>query len=262
MEKKNRESRREFLKACAAPTGAVLVSGMFSPALSMGGRGRRRWGFLIDLDRCTGCKSCAVACKTEFNVPLGVFRSSVKEFETGKLPKATRSFLPWLCNHCRKPVCLEDCPVDETDAEFTWPDGTVEKYRKRATYQRPDGIVLVDQDRCVGCGACVEACPYRVRFLNPARKTVSPDAVGDNPAEKCDLCVHRLDAGIVPSCVNTCPSRARVVGDLEDPESEINKIIRAKKKRINVLLPTKGTDPQCRYVSLNPLTYEKGRDTK
>ena len=208
---KNTESRREFLKTCSIPVGAVLVSGVFSPARSMGGRNRRRWGFLIDTNRCIGCKACAVACKTEFGVPLGVFRSSVIEFEEGKSRRAGRSFLPWLCNHCNRPVCIEDCPVEEIETEFTWPDGTRQKYMKKATYQRPDGIVLVDQDRCVGCGACVEACPYKVRFLNPAKKTVSPYAVGDNPAEKCDMCVHRLDSGIVPACVNTCPAGARVV---------------------------------------------------
>lgn len=157
-------------------------------------------------------------------------------------------------------MCLEVCPVDEMEAKFVWSDGTVEKYTKRATYQRPDGVVLVDQERCIVFGACVDECPYVVRFLNPAKQTVSEDAVGDNPADKCDLCVHRLDAGLVPACVNTCQAQARVIRDLNDPDSEISKIITSRK--VAVRLPEKGTDPQCRYVSLNPATYIKGRDTR
>ncbi len=255
-------SRRDFIKVLAVPAGAILVAPhKTGEAYASQGNGRgRRWGFLIDLDRCIGCKACAVSCKTEFGVPLGVFRSSVKELEEGKFPQVKRSFLPWLCNHCGHPPCIEVCPAEEVEATFTWPDGSTQRFMKRATYQRPDGIVVVDQDRCIGCGQCVEACPYEVRFLNPAKKTVSPDAVGDNPAEKCDLCVHRLEAGYVPACVNTCQARARIVGDLSDPKSELGRLL--KSKEVGVLLPEEETDPQCRYVSLNPLAYERGRDTR
>lgn len=259
------ETRRSFLKSGSLATGAALVVtatplGVRALASAAVGGKRHRWGFLIDLDRCIGCKACAVACKTEFEVPLGVFRSSVKELEEGSYPSVKRSFLPWLCNHCKNPVCLEDCPVDEIEAKYVWPDNTVQKFRKRATYQRPDGVVLIDEDRCVGCGACVELCPYNVRFLNPAKKIASDDAVGDHPADKCTLCVHRLDAGLVPACVNTCQANARIIGDLGDPNSEISKLI--KSKTVKVLMSEEGTDPQCRYVSLNPKTYSQGRDTR
>lgn len=259
------QTRREVLKSLGLSTGAILITaGLPGSRQALGGTstaGRRpRWGFLIDLDRCIGCKACAVACKTEFGVPLGVFRSSVKELEYGKYPSVRRSFLPWLCNHCANPICITDCPVDEIDAEFVWPDGSKEPFRKRATYQRPDGIVVIDQDRCVGCGACVDLCPYKVRFLNPAKRTISEDAVDDHPAEKCDLCQHRLKEGFVPACVNTCQAKARLVGDLNDPASEIAQAI--KSRQCEVLLPEKGTNPQCRYLALNAETYSAGRDTR
>jgi len=265
MSETNVKDRRSFLKGSTIAAGAALAAtstplgAKVLQAVTVGSR-HHRWGFLIDLERCVGCKACAVACKTEFGVPLGVFRSSVKELEEGSFPEVRRYFLPWLCNHCSNPVCLEDCPVDEIEDVFVWPDNTKQIYKKRATYQRPDGVVLVDQERCIGCGACVELCPYHVRFLNPAKKTVSEDAIGEHPADKCTLCVHRLDAGMVPACVNTCQANARIVGDLNDPNSEISRIMR--KKNTQVLLPEKGTNPNCRYVALNPKTYSEGRDTR
>ena len=242
--------------------GATAIApGMANKVLaSVAAGSKHRWGFLIDLKRCIGCKACSVACKTEFEVPLGVFRSSVKELDEGSYPNLQRSFLPWLCNHCEKPVCIQDCPVDEIDATFVWPDGASQSYKKRATYKRPDGVVLVDQDRCVGCAACVDLCPYNARFLNPAQLTVSEDAVDDHPADKCTLCVHRLEAGLVPACVNTCQADARIIGDLDDPTSEISKIVASGE--VKVLVPEKGTNPQCHYVALNPRTFSEGRDTR
>lgn len=264
MNKSHKLSRRSFIKKGGIVTSAILavtaIPGSGIIASTIGGSGSKRWGFLIDLNRCVGCRACAVACKTEFEVPLGVFRSSVKELDEGHFPDVSRSFLPWLCNHCDNPVCIADCPVDEVEAVFIWPDNTRQKYMKRATYKRPDGVVLVDQDRCVGCGACVELCPYKVRFLNPAKQTVSEDAVGDHPADKCTLCVHRLDAGLVPACVNTCQANARMVGDLDDPYSAISQAI--KNNDIQVLLPVEGTKPNCNYVALNPRIYTDGRDTR
>lgn len=259
------KDRRKFLRKSGLAAGAAVVIsgsplGLHGVTSALASGTHHRWGFLINLDNCIGCRACAVACKTKSDVPLGVFRASVKELEEGTYPKVSRSFLPWLCNHCKNPICVKDCPVDEVDAKFLWPDGTTQKYKKKATYQRPDGIVLVDQDRCVACGACIDLCPYNVRFFNPVKKTTSDDAVDDHPAEKCDLCVHRLDAGVVPACVNTCQSKARVVGDLNDPDSEISKII--KSKTVHVLMPGKGTEPQCQYVSLNDKVFSEGRDTR
>lgn len=263
-EEKTAISRRSLLRAgglAAVGVGVSVLSPTATRKVLAGvlNRNGHRWGFVIDLNRCVGCKACAVACKTGFEVPLGVLRSSVKQLDEGTFPDVKRSFLPWLCNHCDKPVCLEGCPVDEIEAVFEWADGTKQKYMKRATYKRPDGIVLVDQDRCVGCGACVELCPYKVRFLNPAKRTVSEDAVDDHPADKCTLCVHRLDAGLVPACVNTCQANARMVGDLDDPNSTISRVI--KSSNAQVLLPSRGTKPNCSYIALNPKTYTDGMDT-
>ena len=260
-EKLGKASRRAFIGITGAAAGAALITatmpGVASKRLLAIAKGSKpQWAFLIDLERCIGCKACAVACKTEYSVPLGVFRSSVKEYEHGKYPKLNRDFVPWMCNHCEKPLCLRDCPVDEIEAEFTWPDGSTEIYVKRATYKRPDGVVLVDYDRCIGCGACVDLCPYHARFLNQAMKRDSSDEVAD----KCTLCVHRLDAGLVPACVNTCQAKARIAGDLNDPNSEISE--RTKNKKVQVLLPQKGTNPQCLYITLNPIAYKDGRDTR
>lgn len=253
--------RRAFLGVTGAAAGATLVVVNVllvadRVALAAESGKKHRWGFLIDLARCIGCKACSVACKTEFGVPLGVFRSSVKEYEEGKYPNVTRSFVPWMCNHCDNPICITECPVDEVEGKFVWPDQTVETFMKRATYKRPDGVVLVDYDRCIGCGACVELCPYKVRFLNPARL----NSAGDPVADKCTLCAHRLDVGLVPACVNTCQADARLVGDLNDPNSEISKRIAGRE--VQVLLPEKRTNPSCKYIGLNPVAYTNGRDTR
>lgn len=253
-------TRREFVKAGGTAAGALVVAATMPANAVAAATPRPRWGFLIDLDACIGCKACSVACKTEFDVPLGVFRSSVKELEIGTYPNVKRTFVPWLCNHCENPVCVGVCPVDEIDATHTWSDGSTTAFRKRATYQRPDGLVLVDEKRCIGCGQCVDECPYGARFLNPGKRTVSSEAVGDKTADKCTLCLHRLDSGVVPACVNTCQANARLVGDLNDPESAIARVAQAK--GATVLLPEKGTTPQCRYVSLNPKTYTDGKDTR
>jgi tetrathionate reductase subunit B len=198
--------------------------------------------FVIDLDRCIGCKGCHVACKSEFDVRLGAFKSSVIDYDHGKYPDAKRDFLPWLCNHCDNPPCVKVCPVDPIDAEFK---GV--KFKKRATYKRPDGAVLVDQDRCVACGQCITNCPYGVRFFDPGKKAGgNPDG---NPADKCTFCVHRLDDGVVPSCVNTCTGRARHIGDLNDPNSNVSKLL--KKNKAYTLLTDKGTKPQVFYIGKN-----------
>jgi tetrathionate reductase subunit B len=235
-------TRKEFLKLSA--TGAVAVAAAtatLSPPEAEA-RGMPRWVFVIDLDRCIGCKGCHVACKSEFDVRLGVFRSSVIDYDHGKYPNAKRDFLPWLCNHCDKPPCVEVCPVDPIEAEF---NGV--KFKKRATYKRPDGIVLVDQDRCIGCGMCIMHCPYKVRSFDPGKRAGgNPDA---NPAQKCTFCEHRLEKGVVPSCVNTCTGRARHIGDLNDPNSEVSKLL--KKHKARVLLPGKGTRPQVYYIGRN-----------
>ncbi len=214
-----------------------------------------RWGFLVDHSRCRGCDACAVACKTQSDVRLGVFRSGVIKGERGDYPNTRRVFIPWLCSHCREPLCLERCPVEPVKATLTFEGGESIEYWRRATYQRPDGLVLVDQDRCVGCGYCVEDCPYGARYLDWSKAAGGdPASVGMNivephPADKCDLCVARLQNGLVPACVNTCPSEARLVGNLNDPDSEINQRL-ADASDVTTLLPAVGTRPQVFYIGL------------
>ncbi len=175
---------------------------------------------LIDLDKCIGCHTCAVACWQENNVPLGTFWSWVKVVETGTYPDSKVSSLPRMCNHCDNPACVTVCPV-------------------KATYKRGDGVVLVDHDICIGCGYCVQACPYDARSMDPEQHL----------AVKCTLCSHRVDRGLNPACVDACPAKARIFGDLKDPDSEIAK--KVKTKPIQVLDPGAGTEPMVFYTSLD-----------
>jgi len=174
---------------------------------------------VIDTGRCIGCQSCAVACKREGQVPLGVFRTWVKSVEKGSFPAVTRHYLPVNCNQCERPVCVSVCPV-------------------KATYQRPDGVVVVDPHRCIGCQYCKAACPYGVRYLDPVKHIIS----------KCSFCDHRLDANLPPACVAACPSGARLVGDRSNPQDPVARLI--ARQPVQVLLPEHGTRPQVFYLRL------------
>lgn len=177
-----------------------------------------QYGMVIDTRRCSGCHACTVACKSEFDVPLGKTRSWVEYTEKGTYPNVSRAFLPRLCNQCSEPQCVSVCPTG-------------------ATYKREeDGIVVVDPDICIGCKYCMQACPYDARFINPLT----------GAADKCDFCLHRVSRGVVPACVNTCVGRARIFGDLNDPKSEISKVLNAN--RVTVLRPEMGTKPNVFYI--------------
>jgi tetrathionate reductase subunit B len=177
-----------------------------------------RYGMVLDLRRCIGCHSCSVACKAELEVPLGVFASWVKIIEKGRYPTVTKSFLPCLCNHCESPICVKNCPVG-------------------ASYKRDDGMVMVDPHRCIGCKYCMASCPYDVRYVDPFKHIV----------QKCTFCVHRLDAGLVPACVETCLGRARIFGNIEDPSSEIAQLLAANP--VQVLKPDLATSPSVFYIA-------------
>jgi tetrathionate reductase subunit B len=260
-EEKKGLTRKDFLKLSAVGAAAVAGAGVMTVAENVEAAKAKgdRWAMVIDLDRCIGCKACAIACKTEFDTRLGVFRSQVVYNEHGEYPKTQRDILPWLCNHCDNPPCVKVCPVKPMDAEFK---GV--KFKKRATYKRPDGIVLVDQDRCIGCGQCIRNCPYDVRSFDPGKKAGGNTSA--NPADKCTLCEHRLEAGVVPSCVNTCQARARVVGNLNDPNSEASKLLKAHKKDTAVLMPDKKTNPQVFYIGKKAkginVAFTKGEDIR
>jgi len=212
-------NRRKFLETSAA-TGVAAAATLASAPVGAAATPtpRKRYGMLIDIRRCYGVHACSVACKAENGVPLGQTRSWVEYIEKGTYPNVTRSFLPRLCNHCEKPNCVSVCPTGAT-----W---------KR----KEDGIVVVDDDICIGCKYCVHACPYDARYPNPVTGTV----------DKCDFCIHRVSQGLEPACVEACPSRARIFGDLNDPESEISKLVATNP--VTVLRPEKGTEPNVFYI--------------
>ncbi len=217
-------ARREIFKL-AGMGAAVLVAtkaaeGTAAAATAVKGK---KYALVIDLRRCTGCHACSVACKAEFEVPLGRWRSWVKTVEKGAYPHVKRHFLPRLCNHCSKPPCVMVCPT-------------------LASYIRSDGIVAIHEDICIGCKNCIAMCPYNSRFIDPWKKV----------AQKCDFCVRRVENGVEPSCVNTCPARARIFGDLNDPNSKVSKLLATKP--VQSLKPELGTEPNVFYISADNKT--------
>ncbi len=195
------------------------------------------YAMAIDLSRCNGCNACVVACKVEHNSANGILLTQIIEKEVGSYPNANRLFYPVLCNHCENPPCVPVCPTT-------------------ATYKRDDGIVLIDWDKCIGCGACIQACPYDQRFyVEDARISFDGDAgsyINPHVAKapkgvpvKCDFCYHRVDQGGQPACVEACPTGARIFGPLNEGEQPLNELL--SRKNVWTLLPDKGTDPNVYY---------------
>ncbi len=193
------------------------------------------YGFLIDNDRCIGCHACSTACKSENDVPLGVQRTWVKSVETGVHPNVRRSFQVTRCNHCSNPPCVRICPVT-------------------AMYQRSDGIVEFDPDECIGCKACMQACPYDAIYIDPESGT----------AAKCHYCAHRIEIGLEPACVVVCPEHAILAGDLDDPTTEIAKAV--AEHTVTVRKPEQGTAPKVFYkggedVAMHPTATMRTPET-
>ncbi len=189
------------------------------------------YGFVIDTRSCIGCHACSTACKSENEVPLGVNRTWVKVTEQGQFPDVRRSFQVTRCNHCANPPCVSICPVT-------------------AMYQRPDGIVEFNGDSCIGCKACMQACPYDAIYIDPETKT----------AAKCHFCGHRIEQGLEPACVVVCPTHSIIAGDIDDPKSEIARVL--AKNAVTVRKPEQGTAPKLFYVegnvvSLHPTALER-----
>ncbi len=251
---KSKIGRRDVLKgAGAAAAGAAVLASPIEKAEAA--KQAPRWAMVMDLRRCIGCRACTVACKSENDVSLGRFRTVIQEKTTGTFPNTKKIFLPIMCNHCegnekdKIPPCVKACPEYPGPRQsYVTPEGKKIRYRGGATYKRPDGLILIDAEKCIGCGKCIDACPYGVRSFNPFVKA------GKDPkkqaADKCDMCVHRLDNGIEPSCVNTCQGRARIFGDLNDPDSEVSKLVKEHNLKTpdNVLLHEEGTNPHVFYI--------------
>ncbi len=179
----------------------------------------KKYVFVIDLRKCVGCYACQVACKQENDVPIGNFRSTVKLRQDGRYPDVTWRFLPVLCNQCDNPPCVKACPVPG------------------ATFKRKDGLVLIDKEKCIGCDYCVTACPYDARYVWKDKK-----------ADKCDFCLHLLKQNKLPACVRACMGKARYIGDINDPQSKVSKLIAENKDRIKVRKPEFNTKPSDYYI--------------
>ena len=235
-----RSIKRKF-RSTAAPSDYVAT--------------RHKWLMCVDVDKCIGCGLCADACKTENHVPEAThyFRTWIERYvirkpavDSGKArgevlvdsPNGGRGgfqqtlvpkqdilksfFVPKLCNLCEASPCTQVCPVG-------------------ATFDAPDGAVLVDPTYCIGCGFCIQACPYGCRFLNPVTRT----------AEKCTLCYHRITRGLKPACVEVCPTQARVFGDLKHPVENDPLQAFVMKNKVNTLKPHLGTKPRVLYANLD-----------
>jgi len=247
-------SRRDVLKAGGTAATIIAVSGA-STAVANAAEGIPRWAFIVDLRRCVGCRTCTLACKAEFNVPLGRWRAVIKPVDWGTYPTNRRAFVPRLCNHCAGesdkgvPPCVEKCPEAKSGERLKMGD---ERYRTGATYKRPDGMILVDMNLCIGCYKCIDACPYGVRYIDPSVKLKRPDREKDFGIGKCTFCEHRVDNGIEPSCVQACPHEARSFGDMNDPDSKVAKLIKEfnldKNREKTTLLPQEKTVPHVFYI--------------
>lgn len=201
------------------------------------------WAFIIDTTRCIGCGACVRACGMENKVPDGYFRTWIERYEIDKdenihvdSPEGGKHsfkqnrvqdkqvvkgfFVPKLCNHCRNSSCTQVCPVG-------------------ATYHSPDGVVLVDKKHCMGCGYCIQACPYGCRYISYDVGT----------ADKCSLCYHRIHRGLPTACVQACPRKARICGNLKDPRNPVSTVLHAR--RYSILKPEMATNPKCYYIGLD-----------
>jgi len=158
-----------------------------------------RYGFVIDVSRCIDCDACMVACKVQWNVSPGHSRNWVYDMGLeGAYPLLEHHFVPGNCMHCDNPPCVDACPSG-------------------ATYKMDNGLVLIDQDACIGCGYCIAACPYDARFYDEVKGVV----------DKCTGCWERVAAGEEPACVATCVGGSRMFGDLDDPDSDVSKALRS-----------------------------------
>ena len=175
-----------------------------------------RYAMALDTRKCVGCSDCVVACQTENNVPLGFCRDWVAEVVDGTYPNVSIELRSERCNHCANSPCVRCCPTG-------------------ASHFADGGIVLVDHDKCIGCGACIQSCPYEARYSHP-----------DGYVDKCTFCIHRVREGSDPACVSVCPTKCMYFGNLDDPNSKIVNVLKSRK--FKSLAPEAGTKPQIFYL--------------
>ena len=175
-----------------------------------------RLAMAIDTRKCVGCSDCTLACQMENRVPVGYARSWVAEIVKGQYPETSMELRSERCNHCDNSPCVRCCPTG-------------------ASHQLDSGTVLIDKDKCIGCGACIASCPYDARFVHP-----------DGYADKCTFCDHLVKEGKDPACVDVCPTRCMYFGDIDDPESEISGVV--QRREWKTLIPEAGTKPQIYYL--------------
>jgi Fe-S-cluster-containing dehydrogenase component len=184
----------------------------------MAKRRKKRYAMVIDTRLCIGCAACVVACKTENEVPAGLARDWVVEEVHGTLPNLHLEYRSERCNHCDVAPCVAACP---TGASFV---------------DEASNIVLVDPGLCTGCKSCMVACPYDARFIMP-----------EGYASKCTFCMHRVREGQLPACVAVCPTRTMYFGDLNDPESDVNRLLESRLHK--TIAPAAGTRPNVYYLT-------------
>ncbi|HEU4766538.1 MAG TPA: 4Fe-4S dicluster domain-containing protein, partial [Pyrinomonadaceae bacterium] len=184
-----------------------------------------QWAKVIDHTRCIGCHACTTACKSENLVPISVTRTYVKHVDIGIFPQARRAHQVTRCNQCAHAPCVTACPT-------------------AAMFKRADGIVDFDKSICIGCKACMAACPYDAIFINP----------DDHSAEKCNFCAHRIDMNLEPACVVVCPTQAILVGDMNDPDSYVAQIV--NRDTVAVRRPEKETLPKLFYKGAHQATLD------
>ncbi len=176
-----------------------------------------RYAMVIDRKRCIGCMACVTACKAENNIAEELYRTRVIEIVEGAFPNFRMELRPELCNHCENAPCVSSCPTG-------------------ASHKRKDGIVMVHKNRCVGCKACLAACPYDARFIDTT----------SGAADKCTFCEHRIKDGKEPACVTTCLGKSRIFGDLDDPKSIVKKML--AENRTEVPIKKANTRPRVFYL--------------
>jgi Fe-S-cluster-containing dehydrogenase component len=177
-----------------------------------------RFAMAIDTRKCVGCMDCVVACQTENDVPTGYCRDWITTEARGAFPTLTLEIRSERCNHCDRPPCVTCCPTGASHVAD------------------PGKVVLVTASRCIGCKACVAACPYDARFVHP-----------DGYVDKCTFCLHRVNAGKAPACVETCPTKALTFGDLADADSAVSRLVAAR--RNVVLQPESGNKPNVFFLT-------------